>query len=147
MAKILFKGIQQVKYETFSNLTADEKKGYLWFVRKPMADDEGAENPLGNDRYSIFFGTRQYASFLEGETKVLADSLSAIKEALGLGDDFSFSFEGKTTVLEAFNEVKRWYDAVDGKIETALADFLIQDVDANDKVLSVADGILSSAIS
>lgn len=147
MAKILFKGIQQVKYETFSKLTADEKKGYLWFVRKPMADEEGAENPLGNDRYSIFFGSRQYASFLEGETKVLADSLSAIKEALGLGDDFSFSWEGITTVKDAFNEVKRWYESVDGKISSAVADFLIQDVDANDKVLSVADGILSSAIS
>lgn len=146
MAKILFKGIQQVKYETFSKLTADEKKGYLWFVREPMADEDDAENPLGNDRYSIFFGSRQYASFWEGEHETLAASLSAIKDAIGLGEDFAFAWEGATTVKDAFNKVKAWYDAVDGKISSAVADFLVKNVDANDKVLTVADGILSSAI-
>ena len=151
MAKILFKGIQQVVMSTFTGKTAEEKKGYLWFVREPVGDTEGAENPLGNDKFHIYFGTRCYGSFWEGEHEVLAASLDAIKNAVGLGDDFSFAWEGATTVVDAFNKVKSWYEAVDGKISsaitTALTSYLVKNVDENDKVLNVADGILSSAIS
>lgn len=144
MAKTLFKGIQQVTMDTFK--AAEEKKGYLWFVREPVGDTEGAENPLGNDKFHIYFGTRCYGSFWEGEHEALAASLAAVKNAIGLGDDFSFAWEGATTVVAAFNKVKGWYDAVDGKISKAVAGFLVKNVDANDKVLTVADGILSSAI-
>lgn len=147
MAKILFKGIQQVKYDTFSKLTAEAKKGYLWFVREPITDEEGAENPLGNDKYSIYFGSRQYASFWEGEHETLAASLSAIKDAVGLGDDFAFAWQDVTSVKDAFDKVKGWYDGVDTKISTALTDFMLKNIDENDKVLNVANGILSSAIS
>lgn len=147
MAKTLFKGIQQVTMDTFN--AAEEKKGYLWLVREPMFAEDGESadaNVLANDRYHIYFGTRCYGSFWEGEHEALAASLAAVKEAIGLTDDFSFAWEGTTTVVEAFNKVKEWYDGIDTKISTALENFLVKDVDANDKVLNVADGIISAAI-
>ena len=142
MAKTLFKGIQQVVMSTFTGKTAEEKKGYLWFVREPQGENTG----LGDDKFHIYFGTRCYGSFWEGEHEALAASLAAVKTAVGLGDDFSFAWEGTTTVVAAFNKVKEWYDGVGTQITNALTSYLVKNVDANDKVLNVADGILSSAI-
>lgn len=132
MAKTLFKGIQQVTMDTFN--AADEKKGYLWLVREPMADVEGSsENPLGNDRYHIYFGTRCYGSFWEGEHEALAASLEAVRVAIGLSKDFTFAWEETTTVVAAFNKVKEWYDALAKRVtdvennkadKTALADYV-----------------------
>ena len=142
MAKTLFKGIQQVTWNVFSGKTAEEKKGYLWFVREPVGENTG----LGDDKFSIHFGSRCYGSFWGGEREALAASLTAIKTAIGLEDDFTFAWQSATTVTEAFDLVKSWYDGIDDKISGALEDFLIKDIDANDKVLSVADGILSAAL-
>ena len=78
MAKTLFKGIQQVTMDTFN--AAEEKKGYLWLVREPMFAEDGESadaNVLANDRYHIYFGTRCYGSFWEGEHEALAASLAA----------------------------------------------------------------------
>lgn len=143
MAKTLFKGIQQVVMSTFTGKTAEEKKGYLWFVREPQGENTG----LGDDKFHIYFGTRCYGSFWEGEHEALAASLAAVKTAIGLGEDFSFAWEGATTVVAAFNKVKEWYDGVGTQITNALTSYLVKNVDANDKVLNVADGILSSTIS
>ena len=71
MAKTLFKGIQQVVMSTFTGKTAEEKKGYLWFVREPQGENTG----LGDDKFHIYFGTRCYGSFWEGEHEALAASL------------------------------------------------------------------------
>ncbi len=144
MAKILFKGIQQVVMSTFTGKTADEKKGYLWFVREPVGDTEGAENPLGNDKFHIYFGTRCYGSFWEGEHEVLAASLDAVKNAIGLGEDFSFAWEGATTVVDAFDKVKGWYDTLAQRVsnvendkadKTALADYVADVEYADGKIL------------
>lgn len=143
MAKTLFKGIQQVVMSTFTGKTAEEKKGYLWFVREPQGENTG----LGDDKFHIYFGTRCYGSFWEGEHEALAASLAAVKTAIGLGEDFSFAWGGATTVVAAFNKVKEWYDGVGTQITDALTSYLVKNVDANDKVLNVADGILSSTIS
>ena len=150
MAKTLFKGIQQVVMSTFTGKTAEEKKGYLWLVREPMFTEDGESadaNVLGNDRYHIYFGTRCYGSFWEGEHEALAASLAAVKEAIGLDEDFSFAWEGTTSVVAAFDQIKVWYDGIDQKITDALTSYLVKNVDKNDKVLNVADGILSSVIS
>lgn len=120
MAKTLFKGIQQVTWEYFNSPDLD-KKGYLWFVREPQGENTG----LGDDKFHIYFGTRCYGSFWEGEHEALAASLSAIKDAVGLGDDFAFTFEDATTVVEAFELVRDWYDALEtrvGAVETGKAD-------------------------
>lgn len=158
MAKILFKGIQQVTMGHFGDLTAEQKKGYLWFVREPQGENTG----LGDDKFHIFFGTRCYGSFWEGEHEAMAASLNAIREAVGLDENFAFSFEGATTVAGAFEVVKGWYDAIDEALKTKAAaadltalsstvtakfeEFLVKDVAENDAVLSVADGILSAEV-
>lgn len=151
MAKLLFKGIQQVKWATF-NATTD-KAGYIWFVRTP--DAEATDNLL-DDAYDIYFGDKHYGHFRQGEIEALAAALNSIKAAIGLDDDYAFSFEGKTTVSEAFALVKEWYDALAVRVsanETAitgvqdeLAKMMVKNVSENDKVLTVADGILSAAI-
>ena len=145
MAKTLFKGIQQVTMDTFN--AAEEKKGYLWLVREPMFAEDGESadaNVLANDRYHIYFGTRCYGSFWEGEHEALAASLAAVKEAIGLADDFSFAWEGTTTVVEAFNKVKGWYDALAQRVtnvetgkadKTALADYVANVEYAEGKIL------------
>ena len=112
MAKTLFKGIQQVTWEYFNTPDLD-KKGYLWFVRQPMGENTG----LGDDKFHIYFGTKCYGSFWQGEHDALAASLAAVKSAIGLGDDFLFAFEGATTVLEAFELVKGWYNALGTRVK------------------------------
>lgn len=106
MAKILFKGIQQVTMDTFNGV--EDKKGYLWFVREPQGENTG----LGDDKFHIFFGTRCYGSFWEGEHEAMAASLNAIRVAVGLDENFAFAFEGATSVADAFVKVKGWYDAL-----------------------------------
>lgn len=145
MAKTLFKGIQQVTMDTFN--AAEEKKGYLWLVREPMFAEDGESadvNVLANDRYHIYFGTRCYGSFWEGEHEALAASLAAVKEAIGLADDFSFAWEDTTTVVDAFNKVKDWYDALAQRVtnvetgkadKTALADYVADVEYAEGKIL------------
>lgn len=138
MAKTLFKGIQQVTMDAFN--AAEEKKGYLWFVREPQGENTG----LGDDKFHIYFGTRCYGSFWEGEHEALAASLAAVKTAIGLGDDFSFAWEGATTVVEAFNKVKGWHDALAKRVttvesnkadKTALADYVADVEYADGKIL------------
>ena len=113
--------------ETFKNTV--DKKGYLWFVRESVGENTG----LGDDKFSIYFGSRCYGSFWEGEQEALATSLSAVAAAVGLGDDFSFAWEGAKTVVEAFSKVKGWYDALAQRVstvennkadKTALADYV-----------------------
>ena len=106
MAKTLFKGIQQVTMSRFNEIT--DKKGYLWFVREPQGEDSN----LGDDRFYIYFGTKCYGSFLQGELPAMAEALNAIKKSIGLDDNFKFSFEGKETVADAFVVVKGWYDGL-----------------------------------
>lgn len=139
MAKTLFKGIQQVTWEYFNSPDLD-KKGYLWFVREPQGENTG----LGDDKFHIYFGTKCYGSFWEGEHEALAASLAAVKTAIGLGDDFSFAWEGATTVVEAFNKVKSWYDALARRVstvesnkadKTALADYVADVEYADGKIL------------
>ena len=138
MAKTLFKGIQQVTMDAFN--AAEEKKGYLWFVREP----QGVNTGLGDDKFHIYFGTRCYGSFWEGEHEALAASLAAVKTAIGLGEDFSFAWEGATTVVKAFNKVKGWYDALAQRVstvesnkadKTALADYVADVEYADGKIL------------
>lgn len=138
MAKTLFKGIQQVTMETFEKTV--DKKGYLWFVRESVGENTG----LGDDKFSIYFGSRCYGSFLQGERELFAASLEAVREAVGLGDDFSFAWQDATTVVEAFEFVKQWHDALvlrvkaleDNKADkTALVDFVTDVEYTNSKIV------------
>lgn len=71
MAEIQFKGIKQVLYEAYSGTTADEKKGFLWFVR----------NDSGSTGGDIYFGSRHYGRFdsaLEGRLADIENELQKI---------------------------------------------------------------------
>ena len=46
-----FKGFKQVLASDYAGLSADDKKGYLWFVRENAESEKGA----------IYFGSRLYA--------------------------------------------------------------------------------------
>lgn len=138
MDKKLFKGIQQVTMAKYN--AAEQKKGYLWFVREPQGEDSN----LDNDRFYIYFGTKCYGSFSQGELPAMAAALNAIKESIGLDDDFKFLFEEATTVVEAFDKVKGWYDALAQRVldvenskadKTALADY-VTDVEYVDGKIS-----------
>lgn len=104
----LFKGIKQVTKEYFDSLSKVEKLGVIWFVRESVFAEGESKNSLGNDKYYIYFGSRPYGYFWEGEHEVLAQSLNAIAKAIGLSDNFAFSWEGSTSVVEAFDVVKEW---------------------------------------
>ena len=122
MARTLFKGIQQVTIDKFNSYSNNEKKGYLWFVREPVSDDANSDNPLGNDKYYVYLGTRCYGSFWEGQIETLALSLEAVRTAVGLDENFNFKWEDVDSVVDAFNKVKEWYDALVAELAAVEAD-------------------------
>ena len=127
----LFKGIQQVTKEYFNSLSKVEKLGYIWFVRESVFVDGEQTNTLGNDKYYIYFGSRPYGSFWEGEHEVLAASLNAIAKSIGLDENFVFSWEGKDSVVNAFELVKEWDKQVRAELalKANIADLVVYATD------------------
>lgn len=163
MDKKLFKGFKQVSSVQFNAAKeAGTLDGYLWFVRTEVPD--GGDNNVANDEYSIYFGKKQYGHFCDGEISALKDALNAVREDLGFAPgEFNFG-EGVETIQDAFNSIAEMLNALTSatesnksaheanaasitSIQNALAEHLVKNVDENDKVLNVADGILSSSIS
>jgi hypothetical protein len=149
MSKKIFKGFKQVTADQFreaqeSNLL----NGYIWFVRKEVSD--GETNDTANDEYSIYFGSRKYGHFCEGEISGIKAQIETLN---GNVEDILDVLKGLTEAVEA-NKTK--IEANEGEIaknkqsllnlQGTLETFLVKDVNANDKVLNVADGILSTAI-
>ena len=164
MAKF-FKGFKQLSSTQFNEAKANnDLNGYLWFVRTTVTVEGEETNDLTNDSYDIYFGSKQYGHFSEGEIKALQDALDLVREDLGFAaGTFTFG-EGVTTIKGAFDSIATMLGALTDATETnaesiksnadaisalqeGLAEMLVKDVDANDKVLTVADGILSSQIS
>lgn len=150
MAKQIFKGFKQVSAAQFN--AAKESNllnGYMWFVRTEVSD--GEVNNTANDEYDIYFGSKHYGHFCEGElpgikanVETLLSDVASLKEA---DETISGIIETLTGVVEANQKAIDENTKAIGTINSNLEAFLIKDIDANDKVLSVADGILSSAIS
>ena len=74
-----FKGFKQVLAADYAALSADEKKGYLWFVREDAESEKGA----------IYFGSRLYADVTDVElgdyyTKEEVDNALAGKADAGI---------------------------------------------------------------
>lgn len=142
MTKKLFKGIRQVNSVTF-NATPD-KTGYLWFVRTEVKTDDETENNVANDEYDIYLGTKHYGHFQEGELATIKANIEAlngqIEEIIELLEALQDLAEGNQIAHQANSQ------AING-LQTQLQDYLVKNVDTNDKVLNVADGILSSQIS
>lgn len=148
MAKI-FKGFRQVsatQFEQAKNTTG--LAGYLWFVRTEVSD--GETNNVANDEYDIYFGSKQYGHFCAGELPAIKAAIQAlegnvevIETTLG---NLSTAVEANATAIA---ENKAAHEANATAIENlgkSLEAFLVKDVNANDKVLNVADGILSAQV-
>ena len=168
MSKQLFKGIKSVFGDTYKTLDASAKKGYIWFVRTPVvADTDNGEDILADDIYDIYFGTKHYGHFQDGQFEaieariaknaedlgVLASVQTIIKNILGA----NIEGEGSIHVMDAdyatldaaFVAVSARIKGVEDEIDViqeSLKDFLVKNVAEGDKVLTVADGILSSTM-
>ena len=154
-----FLGFKQVTASQFNGaVEMNAADGYLWFVRTEVAND-GVEN----DIYDIYFGKRHYGHFCEGEIPALQTAINAIRADLGFEAD-TFEFGDAKTIKDAFDEVAKMLSTLTEavatnksaheanataitELTTQLEEHLIKNIDANDKVLNVADGILSSTIS
>jgi hypothetical protein len=142
MTKKIFKGIRQVDSVKF-NSTPD-KVGYLWFVRTEVKTEGEETNNVENDEFDIYFGTKHYGHFQEGELEAIKNAIEAlngqIEDILGLLEDLQGLAESNKAAHEANAQL------ISG-LQGQLKDYLVKNVDANDKVLNVADGILASQIS
>ena len=139
----IFKGFKQVTATQFNAAKdANELVGYLWFVRTEVPETEG-ENDVTNDSYDIYFGSRKYGHFQAGEIEGIKSSI----EALDGNVDGILETLGTLTSAVEKNATDIQSNATNiSTIQESLTKFLVKDVNANDKVLNVADGILSSAI-
>lgn len=143
MAKKIFKGIKQVDSVKFNS--TEDKSGYLWFVRTAvLAEGENADaNDVNNDEYDIYFGSKHYGHYQEGE---LANIRTQIEALNGQIEEILDLLETLTNLAES-NKAAHEKNAGDIKsLGETLANYLVKDVDVNDSVLTVADGILSSTI-
>lgn len=139
----IFKGFKQVTATQFNAAKeANELVGYLWFVRTEVPETEG-ENDVTNDSYDIYFGSRKYGHFQAGEIEGIKSSIEALD---GNVDGILETLETLTSAVEKnATDIKSNATNI-STIQESLTSFLVKNVDANDKVLNVADGILSSAI-
>lgn len=142
MTKKLFKGIRQVNSVTF-NATPD-KTGYLWFVRTEVKTDDETENNVANDEYDIYLGTKHYGHFQEGELATIKANIEALN---GQIEEIIELLEALQDLAEANQSAHQANNQAISSLQTQLQDYLVKNVDTNDKVLNVADGILSSQIS
>ena len=152
MDKKIFKGFKQVTSAAFNSAKeANELAGYLWFVRTEVrSENEGEANDVVNDEYDIYFGARQYGHFTEGEIPAIKASIESLNGDIA---GILTALEGISGTLDthtqsiADNKLAHEANAsaIQG-LQTSLANYLVKSVDTNDKVLNVADGILSSEI-
>ena len=171
MSKQLFKGIKSVLGTTFAGVSAADRKGYIWFVRTVVDTDATAEGVqddgnLINDEYDIYFGTKHYAHYQEGqfealETKVSelqnenADLAAVLLKVVGLinadvdNQKISVMDEEFDSLAAAFAKVTERLGAIEEAFEglqESLNGYAVKNIAEGDKVLNVADGILSSTL-
>lgn len=142
MAKKIFNGIKQVNATQFNEAKENNLlSGYLWFVRTPV--DDGETNDVANDEYDIYFGSKQYGHFQAGELAAIKSQIEALN---GDVSDILDVLDGLTELAGA-NKVAHEANAtaISG-IQDTLETLLVKNVDANDTVLNVADGILSASL-
>ena len=151
MDKKIFKGFKQVTSAKFNEAKdANELSGYLWFVRTEVVSEGEETNDVANDEYDIYFGARKYGHFCEGEIpgiKAAIESLNGdVTEILETLETLTGVVEQNTQAI-ADNKTAHETNAIAiSGIQETLKTYLVNDIDSNDKVLNVADGILSSQI-
>lgn len=151
MDKKIFKGFKQVTRTKFNEAKdANELSGYLWFVRTEVVSEGEETNNVVNDEYDIYFGAKQYGHFCEGEISGIKDTIESLNGDIS---EIVTTLETLTGVVEtntqSIQDNKAAHEANANAIEgvqQTLETYLIKNVDSNDKVLNVADGIISSQI-
>lgn len=146
----IFKGIKQVTATKFNEAKdANELIGYLWFVRTEIPETEG-ENDVNNDSYDIYFGSKKYGHFQAGEIEEIKYSIEVLNgdvdEILAALDTLTSAVEANATAIAENKTAHETNATAIAGIQESLTSFLVKNVDENDKILNVADGILSSAI-
>ena len=172
MSKQLFKGIKSVLGTTFAGLQPEAKKGYIWFVRTVVETDsnpneEGMQDAgvLTDDIYDIYFGTKHYGHFQEGQFEAIARDIEALRqsdvvfatlhakleEILGLNENWD-----KITVNSAeYDTLAAAFAAVNTKMEqelakkadkTELVTDVVYDSDAKKIYLKKVDGTFGEGI-
>lgn len=149
MSEKIFKGFKQVTAEKFKEAKeANALSGYLWFVRTEVANE--GTNDVADDKYAIYFGSRQYGYFCEGEIEGIKSSIAELGENV---NSILETLETLTSTIEtqgeaiAANRTAHEKNAADIiTLSNGLAEVLVKNIDSNDKVLNVADGILSAQI-
>lgn len=152
MSKQIFKGFKQVTAAQFNAAKeSNTLAGYLWFVRTEVkTDSETDTNDVSNDEYDIYFGSKKYGHFCEGELQGIKDSISK------LGDDIESITEALNemteliatsaeSIAENAGNIQKNSGDIAG-IQSELKGFLVKNIDTNDKVINVADGILTSTL-
>lgn len=94
MPNVTFKGFRQVTQSYFSNLSDEEKVGYLWFVRSNIETSGGTEVYDGD----IFLGTRCYGHFGR-DVEALEERLNAILYNAGIVDESGNTIDIKVDYL------------------------------------------------
>lgn len=151
MAKQIFRGFKQVSASGFN--AESNKTGYLWFVRTPELTDDGN---IANDSYDIYFGATKYGHFCEGEIPALQSAIAQIIADLGFNPgEFTFGEDVKT-VNDAFGAIAEMIQGLASATQTnqqaiknvsdSLAGYLVKNVAADEKVLTVAEGLLKSEL-
>lgn len=150
MDKKIFKGFKQVTSTAFNAAKeANELSGYLWFVRTEVPEIEG-ENNVANDEYDIYFGARQYGHFCEGEIPAIKSSIESLNGDInGILETLESLSETLVTQAQAIADNKSAHESNASaiqNIQNELTNYLVKNIDSNDKVLNIADGILSTQI-
>ncbi len=131
----LFKGILQVSQSSFSQMSDDNKKGYIIFVRKDTSKLDGDAE--------VWFGTRRYGNVeatrlaeIESSIESLGGRVDAIETTLG---DFTAQLTGdlKTVAAVVANHESR-LDTAEGKI-TAIETLLGEGGEIRDEINDIRD--------
>lgn len=151
MSNKIFKGFKQVSYTDFVKAQeANDLAGYMWFVRTEIHAEGEDVNDRSNDEYDIYFGSRKYSHFCATELPAIMariDSLNGdITEILEVLDGLTTAVEANTNTITEHALAIEANASTIKNVQDALASYLVKNIDANDKILNVADGILSSQI-
>jgi hypothetical protein len=152
MTKKVFKGIKQVSLAQFQAAKeANLLSGYLWFVRSEITTEGEEANDLNNDSYDIYFGSRQYGHFSAGELDAIRTRIETLEgdvaELLQMLTDLTGLVEGNAEAIKTNADAIAANVTAIENVDNKFLNYLVKNIDENDKVLNVADGILSSAIS
>lgn len=152
MTKKVFKGIKQVSLAQFQAAKeANLLSGYLWFVRTEITTEGEEANDLNNDSYDIYFGSRQYGHFSAGELDAIRTRIETLEgnaaDLLQMLNDLTDLVEGNAEAIKTNAGAIADNVTAIQNVDNKFANYLVKNIDENDKVLNVADGILSSAIS